>query len=93
MQSLQARSRYKNSFWCAIHTAQEEGVRALWRGSTMRLARMSLSGGIVFTVVSALRLALPKLPASSLQRLCTSHEADLARLYQYEEITSLTEGL
>lgn len=36
---------------------KDGGVRAFWRGSTMRLGRLVLSGGIVFTVyenVSAL---------------------------------------
>jgi solute carrier family 25 citrate transporter 1 len=29
---------------------RDEGVKGLWRGSTMRLGRLVLSGGIVFSV-------------------------------------------
>lgn len=29
---------------------RDSGVRGLWRGSTMRLGRLVLSGGIVFSV-------------------------------------------
>lgn len=51
MQSLEARTRYSNSFNCVATTLREEGVLAFWRGATPRLARLVLSGGIVFTVV------------------------------------------
>ncbi|KAK0548588.1 hypothetical protein OC846_004418 [Tilletia horrida] len=50
MQSLEARTRYRNMFNCAAVTLREEGVLAFWRGATPRLARLVLSGGIVFTV-------------------------------------------
>jgi solute carrier family 25 (mitochondrial citrate transporter), member 1 len=50
MQSLDARQRYTGTFNCFSKTVKEEGVRALWRGSTTRLARLVLSGGIVFTI-------------------------------------------
>ncbi|KAK0559496.1 hypothetical protein OC844_004375 [Tilletia horrida] len=49
MQSLEARTRYRNMFNCAAVTLREEGVLAFWRGATPRLARLVLSGGIVFT--------------------------------------------
>lgn len=50
MQSLDARQRYTGTINCFTKTVREEGVRALWRGSTTRLARLVLSGGIVFTI-------------------------------------------
>lgn len=52
MQSLEARTRYSNSFNCASQILKQEGITAFWRGTTPRLARLVLSGGIVFTVVS-----------------------------------------
>jgi hypothetical protein len=50
MQSLEARTQYRNSFHCAARILSEEGVLRFWRGATPRLARLVLSGGIVFTV-------------------------------------------
>jgi len=50
MQSLQARQLYRNSFHCAYRIFTEEGVLRFWTGTTPRLARLSLSGGIVFTI-------------------------------------------
>ncbi|CAD6974111.1 unnamed protein product, partial [Tilletia controversa] len=50
MQSLEARTRYTNMFNCATVTFREEGLKAFWRGATPRLARLVLSGGIVFSV-------------------------------------------
>ncbi|KAJ3770849.1 mitochondrial carrier domain-containing protein [Lentinula raphanica] len=50
MQSLSARSQYRNSFHCAYRIFTEEGVRRFWTGTTPRLARLVMSGGIVFTV-------------------------------------------
>ncbi|KAF1980944.1 mitochondrial tricarboxylate transporter-like protein [Aulographum hederae CBS 113979] len=50
MQSVQARKEYKNSFVCAQRIFKEEGVLKFWSGATPRLARLILSGGIVFTM-------------------------------------------
>ncbi|TNY24048.1 DUF89 domain-containing protein [Rhodotorula diobovata] len=50
MQSLEARTQYRNAFHCAARIFAEEGVVRFWRGATPRLARLVLSGGIVFTV-------------------------------------------
>ncbi|KAF9074451.1 mitochondrial tricarboxylate transporter [Rhodocollybia butyracea] len=50
MQSLEARSQYRNSFHCAYRIFTEEGIRRFWTGTTPRLARLVMSGGIVFTV-------------------------------------------
>ncbi|MBW0530806.1 hypothetical protein O181_070521 [Austropuccinia psidii MF-1] len=50
MQSLEAKSRYSNSFDCAYQIFKHEGILKFWKGTTPRLIRLSLSGGIVFTV-------------------------------------------
>ncbi|PKI82999.1 hypothetical protein MVES_003020 [Malassezia vespertilionis] len=50
MQSLEARTLYKGTFDCTFQILRQEGVLAFWRGATPRLARLMLSGGIVFTV-------------------------------------------
>jgi len=50
MQSLEARSQYRNSFHCAYRIFTEEGILRFWTGATPRLASLVLSGGIVFTV-------------------------------------------
>ncbi|GAA5875783.1 hypothetical protein JCM3774_006456 [Rhodotorula dairenensis] len=58
MQSLEARTQYRNSFHCAARILSEEGVFRFWRGATPRLARLVLSGGIVFTVYEKVILLL-----------------------------------
>ncbi|KAF9476897.1 mitochondrial tricarboxylate transporter [Pholiota conissans] len=50
MQALDARAQYRNSFHCAYRIFTEEGIRRFWTGTTPRLTRLVLSGGIVFTV-------------------------------------------
>ena len=50
MQSLEARQNYKNSFACAASIFKNEGVLTFWSGALPRLGRLSLSGGITFTV-------------------------------------------
>lgn len=50
MQSLEARSEYRNTFVCAGRMFKEEGVRVFWSGALPRLVRLVLSGGIVFTM-------------------------------------------
>lgn len=50
MQTLEAPTKYRNTFHCAAVTLRQEGLLAFWRGATPRLARLVLSGGIVFTV-------------------------------------------
>lgn len=50
MQAIDAKSRYKGTVDCFLQTVKKEGPLALWRGSTTRLARLVLSGGIVFTI-------------------------------------------
>ena len=50
MQSLEARQHYKNSFSCVASIFKTEGVLTFWSGALPRLGRLSLSGGITFTV-------------------------------------------
>ncbi|EFR02815.1 tricarboxylate transporter [Nannizzia gypsea CBS 118893] len=50
MQSLEARSSYKNSFDCVAKILKNEGILTFWSGAVPRLARLVLSGGIVFTM-------------------------------------------
>ncbi|OCK79311.1 tricarboxylate transport protein, mitochondrial precursor [Lepidopterella palustris CBS 459.81] len=50
MQSIEARSLYKNSFNCAVKIFKEEGLLTFWSGALPRLGRLILSGGIVFTM-------------------------------------------
>lgn len=50
MQSTGAETRYKHSLDCLQKIVREEGVKRLWGGTTPRLARLMLSGGIVFAV-------------------------------------------
>lgn len=50
MQSIEARSLYKNSFACAALIFKNEGVLTFWSGAMPRLVRLMLSGGIVFTM-------------------------------------------
>ena len=50
MQSIEARKEYKNSFVCAARIFKEEGIFTFWSGAVPRLARLILSGGIVFTM-------------------------------------------
>jgi solute carrier family 25 (mitochondrial citrate transporter), member 1 len=50
MQSIEAKTKYKNSLDCLITTVKSDGVLALWKGATPRLGRLIFSGGIVFSV-------------------------------------------
>lgn len=50
MQSIDARKEYKNSLECATKIVKNEGFFTLWSGAVPRLARLILSGGIVFTM-------------------------------------------
>ncbi|CAA7262692.1 unnamed protein product [Cyclocybe aegerita] len=58
MQSLEARSQYRNSFHCAYRIFTEEGILRFWTGTTPRLARLVMSGGIVFTIYEAMIKAI-----------------------------------
>ncbi|GAW23758.1 hypothetical protein EKO27_g10204 [Xylaria grammica] len=50
MQSIEARGVYGNSFRCAVLIFKHEGVLTFWSGALPRLARLVLSGGIVFSM-------------------------------------------
>ena len=50
MQSPDAARLYGNSARCAAMIWQQEGMRTFWSGAVPRLARLVLSGGIVFTM-------------------------------------------
>jgi solute carrier family 25 citrate transporter 1 len=50
MQSIDAKALYSNSFRCASLIFKDEGVLTFWSGALPRLARLVLSGGIVFTM-------------------------------------------
>lgn len=45
-----ASSQYTGTINCATTMLRDEGVRRFWKGTTPRLTRLVLSGGIVFTV-------------------------------------------
>lgn len=59
MQSLEASKNYKNSFVCAARIFKDEGIFTFWSGAMPRLARLILSGGIVFTMYVFLILPSP----------------------------------
>ncbi|KAF2144638.1 uncharacterized protein K452DRAFT_325157 [Aplosporella prunicola CBS 121167] len=61
MQSIEASSEYKNSFVCAARIFKEEGILTFWSGAVPRLARLILSGGIVFTMYEKSMEAMDKL--------------------------------
>ncbi|KAJ3127648.1 hypothetical protein HK098_005993 [Nowakowskiella sp. JEL0407] len=54
MQSLDGAKRYKNSLDCLYRTARDDGIKALWKGTTPRLGRLIFSGGIIFTVYESM---------------------------------------
>lgn len=49
MQSANS-AQYTGMLNCFTTVVKQEGVKALWRGSTARLGRLVMSGGIVFTI-------------------------------------------
>ncbi|EIN05788.1 mitochondrial tricarboxylate transporter [Punctularia strigosozonata HHB-11173 SS5] len=58
MQALDARTQYRNSFHCGYRIFTEEGILRFWTGTTPRLARLVMSGGIVFTVYEKIIAAI-----------------------------------
>ncbi|KAK2771873.1 mitochondrial tricarboxylate transporter [Colletotrichum kahawae] len=50
MQSIEARTQYGNSFRCAGMIFKQEGILTFWSGALPRLARLIVSGGLVFTM-------------------------------------------
>ncbi|KAL1900779.1 hypothetical protein Cpir12675_000793 [Ceratocystis pirilliformis] len=50
MQSIEAKTMYGNSIRCATLIFKHEGLLTFWSGAMPRLARLVMSGGIVFTL-------------------------------------------
>ena len=50
MQSIEARQHYKNSFVCATKIFKDEGILTFWSGAVPRMARLVVSGAVVFTM-------------------------------------------
>ena len=75
MQSLEASKNYKNSFVCAAKIFKDEGVLTLWSGAMPRLARLIMSGGIVFTMFVYLNPAPSGLLLTSANRYEKTMEA------------------
>jgi len=67
MQSLEASKNYKNSFICAAKIFRDEGLFTFWSGALPRLVRLTLSGGIVFTMYEKTMEALDILDP---ERIC-----------------------
>jgi len=61
MQSLEAKTAYRNTFHCAYRILTEDGVLRFWAGTTPRLVRLILAGGIQFSTYEAvMKLLKPK---------------------------------
>lgn len=58
MQSVNARKEYKGMLDCFAKVIKNDGFFALWKGSTARLGRLIMSGGIVFTIYEKMMLVL-----------------------------------
>ena len=56
MQTIGARTQYRNSFHCAYRIFTEEGIFTFWRGTTPRLARLVVSDPFLFFVCVLLLL-------------------------------------
>ncbi|KAL4926350.1 mitochondrial carrier domain-containing protein [Aspergillus undulatus] len=50
LQALDGQQRYRGTLDCLRSIVSREGVAVLWRGTTPRLARLSISGAISFTI-------------------------------------------
>ncbi|KAJ9494163.1 hypothetical protein LTR99_010873 [Exophiala xenobiotica] len=60
MQSIEAKQVYRNSFNCAASIFKNEGILTFWSGALPRLGRLTLSGGIVFTMYEKIMELLDK---------------------------------
>lgn len=61
MQSLEARTNYRNTFHCAYRILTEDGVTRFWAGTTPRLVRLVVSQ-IVYNLESMDSLYTYSLP-------------------------------
>lgn len=95
MQSLEARQHYSGTFDCMAKILRNEGILAFWRGATPRLARLMLSGGIVFTVVRPRpSRSMNKRWTCSIVRLANRPQARCERIKEkYRPCTELVLGL
>lgn len=75
MQSIEARKNYKNSFACAARILKDEGITTFWSGAVPRLARLILSGGIVFTMFVLFNLAVDEMVIDAFHRYEKTMEA------------------
>ncbi|KAG0353327.1 citrate transporter [Gamsiella multidivaricata] len=61
MQGLNARELYSGVFDCCWKVFKSEGILSFWNGATPRLARLSMSGGIVFSIYESTMTVLRRL--------------------------------
>jgi solute carrier family 25 (mitochondrial citrate transporter), member 1 len=61
MQSIEAKKTYGNSFKCATTIFKQEGVLTFWSGALPRLARLVVSGGLVFTAYEQIQVWFNKI--------------------------------
>ncbi|KAF9344231.1 hypothetical protein BGX26_004625, partial [Mortierella sp. AD094] len=61
MQGLRAKELYNGTIDCAWRVLRNEGLLAFWKGATPRLARLSMSGGIVFSLYESTLSVLHRL--------------------------------
>ncbi|KAF9577637.1 hypothetical protein BGW38_007030 [Lunasporangiospora selenospora] len=61
MQGLRAKELYSGALDCAWKVFKNEGVISFWKGATPRLARLSMSGGIVFSLYESTMTLLRRL--------------------------------
>ncbi|KAK0121936.1 hypothetical protein ONS95_010210 [Cadophora gregata] len=50
LQAIGASEKYSGSFDCVRTVVREEGVQALWKGTSPRLVRLTISGAISFAI-------------------------------------------
>ncbi|KAI1320713.1 hypothetical protein EDD11_010247 [Mortierella claussenii] len=65
MQGLNASQLYTGVFDCCWKVFKNEGILSFWNGATPRLARLSMSGGIVFSIYENTISVLRKFDNSS----------------------------
>ena len=51
MQTVEARSQYRNSFHCAYRIFKEEGILRFWTGTTPRLTRLVVSRSFLMLIL------------------------------------------
>jgi len=61
MQSIKAKTEYGNVLRCAVQIFKQEGITVFWSGAVPRMARLMLSGGIMFTIYEKMTLALNRI--------------------------------